>query len=307
MNWLLLILTLPTDNSSARMRAWRGLKAAGAVVLRDGVYLLPAGDARQQVLAEIAQAVEGSSGTAWLLETGSGEYDFTPLFDRTEDYRRIAEDIDKLLEQPLHAGEHHRQARKLRRAFEVIHAIDFFPAEAGRQTAALLQTLEGRLLAESSDHEPSPSAGDIPHLDKAEYQGRRWATRARPWVDRLASAWLIRRHIDPTAQFIWLATPADCPPDALGFDFDGARFTHVGERVSFETLLASFGLESDPALMRLARVVHALDVGGLPVAEAAGLEALLAGMRARLTDDDALLDAASAALDYFHAALKETP
>ncbi|MGA8881882.1 MAG: chromate resistance protein ChrB domain-containing protein, partial [Azonexus sp.] len=139
------------------------------------------------------------------------------------------------------------------------------------------------------------------------FQSRLWATRRRPRVDRLASAWLIRRFIDANARFLWLGKPADCPAEALGFDFDGAAFSHAGERVTFETLLASFGLEANPVLARIARIVHFLDVGGLPVAEAAGLEMLLAGMRASIADDDALLDAASAAFDYFSSALKETP
>jgi hypothetical protein len=105
---------------------------------------------------------------------------------------------------------------------------------------------------------------------------------------------------------LWLETPADCPPEALGFDFDGAAFSHVGERVTFETLLASFGLEANPVLARLAGIVHYLDVGGLPAPEAAGLDLLLAGMRASIPEDDALLDAASATFDYLHSALEES-
>ena len=134
-----------------------------------------------------------------------------------------------------------------------------------------------------------------------EYQGRTWATRRRPWVDRLASAWLIRRFIDHDARFLWLATPSDCPQDALGFDFDGAVFTHVGDRVTFETLMAAFGLEGDAALRRLAVLVHQLDVGGDPVAEASGFEAVLAGARERLADDDALLVEMSGTLDSLYA------
>ena len=158
-----------------------------------------------------------------------------------------------------------------------------------------------------SPDEPTPRATPIAQLDASHYQGRLWATRQRPWVDRLASAWLIRRFIDANAAFLWLETPADCPAEALGFDFDGAKFSHGGERVTFETLLMSFGLEANPALARMARIIHYLDIGGLPVAEAAGLETLLTGMRASITDDDALLIAASATFDYLHSALKETP
>src|SRR5574337_918282 len=114
-----------------------------------------------------------------------------------------------------------------------------------------------------------PANGTVPRLDPAAHRHRLWATRARPWVDRLASAWLIRRFIDPEARFLWLTRPEDCPPEALGFDFDGAAFTHVGARVSFETLLASFGLEAG-ALQRLGLLVHFLDVGGIQPPEAAG-------------------------------------
>ena len=132
--------------------------------------------------------------------------------------------------------------------------------------------------------------------------GRTWATRRRLWVDRVASAWLIRRFIDRDARFQWLAKPSDCPKRALGFDFDGATFTHVGDRVTFETLMASFGLEDDAALARLAAMVHLLDVGGEPVPEAKGFEAVMAGARERLPDDDALLAEISGVLDslYLH-------
>ena len=115
------------------------------------------------------------------------------------------------------------------------------------------------------------------------------------------SAWLIRRFIDPEARFRWLGTPSECPKSALGFDFDGAAFTHVGDRVTFETLMASFGLEADAALMRLGTIVHALDVGGDPVPEAKGFEAVMAGARERLTDDDALLAQMSTVLDSLYA------
>src|SRR5690606_10116625 len=126
--------------------------------------------------------------------------------------------------------------------------------------------------------------------------GRIWATRRRPWVDRLASAWLIRRFIDPQAQILWLDSPGDCPPDALGFDFDGATFSHVGGRVTFEVLAASFGLEQ-AAIARLGLLVHCLDVGGIQPPEAVGIESVLAGLRETLTQDDSLLTAASAVFD----------
>jgi len=306
MKWLLLIITLPTENASARMRAWRALKTAGAAALRDGVYLLPEGDERYATLAEVAKDIDESGGQAYLLTTDPLPYPFEALFDRTEEYRHLVAEIQesRAALDTNAAQDAARLARKLRKHYTALAAIDFFPGEAQRQVKAQLDELDQGIQARLSPGEPTPRETAITRLDAAAYQGRQWATRKRPWVDRLASAWLIQRFIDRQARFLWLNSPADCPADALGFDFDGARFTHTvthtGNRVSFETLLASFGLDADPALARIANIVHFLDVGGLPLPEAAGLETLLAGMRASLADDDALLAAASQAFDFLY-------
>ena len=159
-----------------------------------------------------------------------------------------------------------------------------------------LQALELVCAHLLSPDEPQAMAGSIARLHPADYQGRTWATRQCPWVDRLASAWLIRRFIDPQARILWLASPADCPADALSFDFDGATFTHVGNRVTFEVLAASFGLEQQ-AIARLGLLVHYLDVGGVQPPEAAGIESVLGGLRETLTRDDQLLTAACAIFD----------
>ncbi len=115
-------------------------------------------------------------------------------------------------------------------------------------------------------------------------------------VDRLACARLIRRFIDHDAQILWLDRPQDCPANALSFYFAEATFSHVGNRVTFETLQASFELQ-EPGLNRIAALVHYLDVGGTQAAEAAGVERVLAGLRETITDDDHLLAAASAIFD----------
>ncbi|MDP2832364.1 MAG: chromate resistance protein [Pseudomonadota bacterium] len=288
------------------MRAWRALKGTGAASLRDGVYLLPEGAEQHAVFAEVAKDIDESGGQAYLLATEPLEYPFDALFDRTEEYRHLAIDIQvglTALESDA-AADLARLSRKLRKHYAALAAIDFFPGETQRQVQAQLDELDRRIQARLSPDEPTSRETEITRLDATAYQGRQWATRKRPWVDRLASAWLIQRFIDRQARFLWLAAPADCPAGALGFDFDGAAFSHSGEgqktRVSFETLMAGFGLEGDAALNKLARVVHFLDVGGLPVPEAAGLETLLAGMRASLADDDALLAAASQTFDFLY-------
>ncbi len=304
--WLLLIVSLPSQSATARMRIWRSLKTIGCGALRDGAYVLPSREAQQRQLKELAEETEREGGTAWLLTVVSQSEQecsaMRELFSREEAWTGFVGALaqaGKALP-TLAPADINRALRKLRREYDAIVAIDYFPgAESAAAKAAWMDYVHSaeRLL---SPGEPTASSAPIRLLDRAAYQGRRWATRKRMWIDRVASAWLIRRFIDPDAQFLWLDTPADCPPDALGFDFDGAAFTHVGDRVSFEVLLASFGLESDAALQRMGAMVHVLDVGGGFVPEAAGFEATMAGARHTATDDDRLLAMMSGVLDAFY-------
>jgi hypothetical protein len=126
-------------------------------------------------------------------------------------------------------------------------------------------------------------------------------------VDRLASAWLVKRFIDREARFAWIERPRDRPRGAVGFDFDGAEFTHAGDRVTFAVLVASFGLENDPALAAIGAAVHFLDVGGIPVADAKGLETVLKGLKEKARSDDALLADAMRILDLFYSAYAQAP
>ncbi|HEX2541471.1 MAG TPA: chromate resistance protein ChrB domain-containing protein [Caldimonas sp.] len=307
-DWLLLVISLPTSSGTARMRIWRALKTLGCVALRDGAYLLPTASNRGEALRELGDECIREGGSAWLLGVlprSADEADaFRQLFDRSEQYADLRAAWKRANREVASASpaELARLRRRLERDLDAVREIDFFPSEARAEAEAAWVDVAKRIDAVLSPDEPHERAGQVPRLDPARYRGRTWATRRRLWVDRVASAWLIRRFIDPEARFRWLAKPSDCPKTAIGFDFDGAAFTHVGERVTFETLLASFGLESDAALTRIGSVVHALDVGGEPVPEAAGFEAVMAGARERLADDDALLSDMSAVLDslYLH-------
>lgn len=302
--WLALIIALPTANATERMRAWRALKSSGAAVLRDGVYLLPDNPGCREALAEVERDILNSKGTAFLLPVNDPQgARFIELFDRSEDYAKLRIEIEACQAQLTadNALLSTRQVRKLRKAFAQLTSIDFFPAAARQQTDAALKALETAIGRALSQDEPSSHDQPIARLDRRDYQGCLWATRKRPWVDRLASAWLIRRFIDPDAKLLWLAAPTDCPADALGFDFDGATFSHVGNRVTFETLQASFGL-AEPGLNRVAALVHYLDIGGVQPAEAVGIERVLAGLRETIPNDDLLLAAAGAIFDGLLAA-----
>lgn len=301
--WLALVLSLPTSNATARMRIWRALKTLGCGALRDGVYLLPDGAAALQALAELARTAQQSGGEAQVLRVGivDAQQDaaLRALFDRGEQYRELVAAATTAAGDAAHRA---KALRTLRRDFDAIAAIDFFPGEAQAQARQALADLEAAL----SPGEPRAAAGRIRRLDAADYQGRTWATRRHLWVDRMASAWLIRRFIDRKARFVWLDKPEHCPRRALGFDFDGAAFTHVAGRVTFEVLAASFGLDADPALRRIGDIVHFLDAGGIAVDTAPGVEAILAGARSRADDDDALLDEAGRIFDFLYAAQTET-
>lgn len=305
--WLMLVVSLPTPSATARMRVWRTLKALGCVALRDGAYLLPSSVEHERALQELGDECLREGGSAWLMHvqprSEGGSEAWRALFDRSDDYaqlRKAWKSANRGLA-GMTAADIARLRRKLQREFEALRATDFFPGESSAEAQAAWSAFNARIDALLTPDEPHDSEGHVPRLDAGEYRGRVWATRRRLWVDRVASAWLIRRFIDRDARFRWLAKPSDCPKRALGFDFDGATFTHVGDRVTFETLLASFGLDTDPALARLGALVHTLDVGGDPVPEATGFEAVMAGARERLADDDALLAQMSEVLDSLYA------
>jgi hypothetical protein len=305
-SWLLLVASLPTAGATPRMRLWRAIKALGCTPLRDGAYLIPDRGDHTAALAMLAEQTNQEGGQAWVMQvvprSAEDEQAFVGLFDRSQDYAdftsRLRAARKALISQsPAEAA---KTLRRLRKELDAVQRTDFFPGDAALAAGAAWSEFEEAANAVLSPGEPQAEQRAIPRLDRTGYQGRTWATRRHLWVDRVASAWLIRRFIDHDARFLWLDSPADCPPDALGFDFDHAAFTHVGDKVTFEVLLGSFGLEDDPGLARLAALVHALDVGGSSTPQASGFEAILSGARARLPDDDALLSEIGAVLDSLY-------
>jgi hypothetical protein len=306
-----LVLSLPARNATVRMRVWRALKESGCAVLRDGVYVLPPQSATAEVLAQMAAQVRAAGGFAVTAELRlpkeEDAAELRRLFDRSAAYGALVAAVRKAQASLRAVNERKAQSamRRLQHAFERLARIDFFPGQAKRQAADALDALKRDVQRAFSAAEPAPSKGQVRPLAVANYQSRVWATRKAPWVDRLASAWLIKRFIDREARFAWIERPRDCPKKAIGFDFDGARFTHADSRVTFEVLLASFGLESDPALAKIAAAVHFLDVGGIPVDDAKGLETVLRGVKEKARSDDALLAEAMRILDLFHSAYRQ--
>ena len=304
MNWLLLIISLPTENATARMRIWRALKTLGCASLRDGVWLLPSRPDTHARFDGIAEDTHKSGGEAWVLalQADAQQADsFPALFDRSAEYTAWLDDLAQFDPLAADIASTRKQLKGLGKRLAAITDTDYFPHPLQTTARERLHTAEAAVRGRTVSAEPTSQQGEPERLDKENFQGKSWATRRDLWVDRLASAWLIHRFIDPQAQFLWLDDTAVCPADALGFDFDGARFSHIGRYVTFETLLHSFGLAQDVGLQRLAHLVHTLDVGG-NAPEAAGFAVLLKGLKHRSPNDDVLLAEGGQLLDDLYCA-----
>ena len=308
--WLVLTATLPTAPSGLRVRVWRALKATGAGTLREGVYVLPDHAPTAQALWELERAIAQAGAEAHLLvvqpRDEAQEQAFRALFDRAEQYAELLQSVKEARSaiKKSTGAQLHKTLRALEQQLQGIQASDFFPSSDLQKASAALAALRREVELRLSPDEPAAMQATINRLSMAEYQGRIWATRKRPWVDRLATAWLVQRFIDKKPTFKWLSDTRKCPKSALGYDFDGAAFTHVGDKVTFEVVAESFGLLQEPALRRMAALVHYIDVGGIPADEAPGFEMIVKGLQARHADDDELLAASMLVFDAAHAAMR---
>jgi hypothetical protein len=262
---------------------WRRLRQLGAASPTGSLYLLPFGEEHQESFGWLAQEIEAAGGEALVLQIdrleGSAEERLIDTFRsaRAEEYRKIVAETDEAVEQAGRAGpgrdertDLRDRLEKLRRRFSEAARIDFFHAPEGAEATAALARLEAGL-----GRGESP-AREVPPADLARYRGRRWVTRPRPHVDRLASAWLIRRFVDPAAEIRYGETPE---PGEVSFDMRDAEFGHQGNLCTFETLIAAFGLGGDLALATLAEIVHEIDLrDGLSARpEIPGIDGLLRG------------------------------
>lgn len=299
----LLISSLPTQSTATRMRVWRSIKNCGAATLRDGVYLLPSAHANK--FDDISQDHQNEEGKAYIFNCNYPEnIDLVKLFDRNEEYLAFLKQL-KMLENELDVtkrNQHLKHIRKLKKSLNQLIQIDYFPQPIQQQSTKALNDLEYKITRLGEIDEPQISLQTIQALKAEHFQNKVWATRKRPWIDRLASAWFIQKFIDPFAKFQWLASPTDCPTNAIGFDFDGAKFTHIGSFVTFEVLMHSFN-QNSPALNKIAEIVHYLDIGGHEPAEAIGFEKVIHGLKTTILDDDQLLTLSNHIFDGLYADL----
>jgi hypothetical protein len=294
-HFLLLIVSLPPSPSSLRVRVWRRLRALGAVALKRTVYLLPDSPDNYEQFQWLGQEIQRERGETILLRVDQIENvsraDIIRLFQEARDpeYRQLAARYRKLL-QALERKSAATSARvdrdllRLQKDFERLRELDFFDAPGRAEVERLREAIDMRKRPPEE-----PTRRDRPTLDLGALRGRRWITRPRPHVDRIASAWLIKRFIDPEATFLF-ARPEEFPADAIPFDTPGAELSHVGNDCTFETLVKRAGLR-DRRLTQLAEIIHEADLrdGKFPREEARGIDLAIRGFLAGYPDDHEVL------------------
>ncbi len=304
--WLLFFYSVPSRPVASRMKIWRRLIQAGALLFRGAVYILPYSDEHYEFYQWLTEEVNEMGGEAAFVYVerieGVEDREIVELFNRQRerDYLKIEkglEEIERRL-QSIKKGSQTSINKKLQgnlnkieKEFEGIVKTDFFsskPSASLRGAIAELKAELERLEKSRSISKPLP----LPFRDIKDYQGKTWVTRSRPFVDRMASAWLIKRFIDPGATFKFIQQ--DRRPskgtDVIGFDISGGDFSHLGDMCTFEVLIKSFNL-SDRRLKRIAAIVHEIDIGDEKVKtpESKGIELLLRSIRkTSRTDEEAI-------------------
>jgi hypothetical protein len=284
--WLLLVFSLPTKSASQRVEIWRKLQRYGMLALRSSGYVLPNTSVNQERAEWLAAAIRTYKGQASVVQVQSFD-DLPPerlqgLFieARTRDYQKLLHEAKKLLTLSPSRRPSGRLNR-IRRRFLELQAIDFFGNP--------LRTKIENLLAHA-DESGNARSGRTNKRKSAEYVNRLWMTRTRPGIDRVSSAWLIRRFIDPKARFVFGAEPSS-HPDAVPFDmFCPEGFGHRGEDCTFETLCKQFSI-GDASVHRIAQIIHDADLGDEKFGriEGLGLDKALNGWAKQDLPDDELL------------------
>lgn len=315
-SWLLLFHQIPPKPNYFRVKVWRRLQKLGAIAVKNSIYVLPKSDQAQEDFHWVLREIVDGGGEATLCEArlveGLTDEQVEELFRtaRGVDYQQIAEECRQIAKTlpagPADEEDPRTQAEievdRLKRRFAEVVAIDFFGAPGQAAAQGLLSELESRLRAARHGMIDAASA----ELNSENPRGCTWVTRNGIHVDRMASAWLIRRFIDAEARFKFVSAKGYKPETReLRFDMFDAEFTHEGDRCTFEVLLRRFGL-SDKALQAIAEIVHDIDLkdGKFARQETAGMDHLIAGIAMVHKDDAVRLERAAAVFDDLYEYLR---
>jgi hypothetical protein len=293
--WLILIHQLPARPSNLRVMIWRRLQQLGAIALRNSVYLLPNTAETREDFEWLRTEISGLGGSATVMTTDVvSSHKAEELVEQfrqqsRRDYRDLTRDIEQVLKRrrqrkrPQSRAAARHEAQALRERYARIQAKDYFNADDGDRSGGLVREVE----MAASDMKTMPGSSVIP---AAQYRGKNWVTRTRPGIDRMASAWFIRKFVDPKARFSFVASGKSVPRKGVPFDMYGVEFGHHGSHCTLETLIERLAI-ADSATVRLSQVVHDLDMkdGRYGAAECATVGRLVDGLRELFREDEALL------------------
>src|SRR5262245_35298440 len=315
MSWLTLLTTLPPTPTRHRVGVWRKLQRMGAIRLRGSAWILPETPETTERFQWLVQEIESFRGEATLLHVervgNMTEAQVTALFHaaRAPEYQAIVQGCREILSAlDRNKAKHGSAFAQLRgqldgpeREVDRIQSIDYLEAPGGQRAGSLWETTAKRL----RDAEASPRPAGGRHRTVLPPRGSTWVTRPRPHIDRIASAWLIKRFCDPDARFAF-ADAADAARKGIPFDVLGADFGHHGEDCTFETLVKRFGIK-DPRVKLIAEIVHEADLrdGKFTRDESTGVDLAVSALAATTPDDHELLERGMALFDGLHAVLKK--
>ena len=302
--WFLLIHQIPPKPDYLRVKIWRRLQRLGAASVKNSVYVLPKSDQAQEDLQWILREVIESGGDASLCEArfvdGLSDHEVEELFRaaREADYREIARDAERLAaslsKKSKVDGASKKQliveAGRLHKRLDEISSIDFFGAPGREAAERIMFAVNARLQDSVSAPKAASSKQQLEEL-----RDHTWVTRKGIHVDRMGSAWLIRRFIDPVARFKYVPAKGYQPQEGeLRFDMYEAEFTHEGDRCTFEVLLERTGI-GDAALQSIAEIIHNIDLKDSKFAreETIGIDRIISGIAMRHKGDDERLARAS--------------
>ena len=314
--WLLLVHQLPPRPSSIRVKIWRRLQQLGAIAVKNAVYLLPNSSETREDFEWMRTQIVSLGGEATVLATDSidagSDDDLIKVFQkaRKEDYAALFQDVQKTLRSVPKSGtlkgprllRLQRTERQQRERFSQLESIDFFSAPGRDRVREVLARVEGRLAKPVRFVVEAGNASSV--LQVEAYQRRTWVTRPRPGIDRVGSAWLIRRYIDSHARFGFVESRENVPKGEVPFDMFGVEFSHDGDDCTFETLTRRFGIVSS-SVTRLGQMVHNLDLKDdrFAVPEAATLGHIVDGLRQIYEQDAELLEHGIEVFEALHRAL----
>jgi hypothetical protein len=302
-SWLLLLYGLPTGRNAERVSLWRKLKKFGALPLKTSAYVLPDESAHYERFQWLAKQVRDAGGDSTLIRVtqieGLGNEEIVRLFNdaRAGDYGGLMEEAARFIarhkKRPRESFE--AELEKLNAGFNNIREVDYFNCTRAHDAEMLLKRAENLL---------KPKGKALTPLDRKAFQGKTWLTRPRPEIDRVGSAWLIRKFIDPKASFVFAASAA-AHPDAIPYDMADVEFTHQGEDCTFETLLKRFDIR-DATAQQIGEMIHDADIEDAKFQrpDCVGLDRLFKGWARLGLSDQAIIAKGFECFEALYATLK---